>query len=244
MKIALQIFMVLMPFLFFSCIGNNKIQANTNSLEQVIGENRTTKLVKYNKLDNESEYDIYFKIEKNGVYTIDEKFSLEYIINGITYGNNTLERTYDDLLFFINTNKYTWSLYNYKTKDYREIPWGVDLIKYISEDKVNITTKDDVIVLNFTHDEEIGKIMKFSYSGETGTEEIDLFYYSMMENINQDDKNIHKVKLFDKNIFIDTFDYIELSYYKRHNIFILCVYSSKGRPEFKQQVQRRPDKVF
>jgi len=248
MKIILWIFMFLMPFLVFSCIGKNKVQNNNNtfdqnisinigekynenSSEQVIEENETIKLLEYNKIDNESEYDIYFKIEKYGVYTIDELFNLEPIINGITYGNNTLERTYDDLLFFINTNWYTWSLYNYVTKDYREIPWGINLIKYISENEVNITTEDDIIRFNFTHNEEIGKIMEFSYGGETGTDEIDLFYYSMMEKINQEDKykNVHKVKLFDKKVFIDTFDYIELSYYKRNNIFILCVYSSKGR---------------
>jgi hypothetical protein len=122
-------------------------------------------------------------------------------------------------------------LYNYKTKDYWEIIGRIGLIKYVSEDEVEITIGDDVIILNFAHDKEIGKIMKFSYDGDTGTEEIDIFY-TIYENYNYQEgryDDVHKVKLFDKKVCIDTKDYIELSYDKRHNIFILCVYSSKGR---------------
>ena len=177
MKIIFQIFMLLLPSLLFSCVGKN------NNRE-------------YYKLNNDSEYDIYLKIEKEGVYIFDEMYNLEFIING----NNTVERMYGDLLFFINTNWYTWSLYNYKTKDYME-------------------------------GEEIGKIIEFSYSGDTGTEEIDLFYHSIIENYNFEirNNNEHKLKLFGKRIFIDTRDFVDVSYDKRHNIFIICVYSSAGR---------------
>jgi hypothetical protein len=247
MKIVLQIFFILLPFLFFSCVEkkNNRVQIDEtlynqdvsihdkeknidNSINQIIATNEEIKLKEYYKLDNDSEYDIIFEIEKDGVYIIDKMYNLEFIING----NNTFERIYDDLLFFINTNWYTWSLYNYKTKEYIEIKREIGLIKYISDDEVEITNGDDIIILNFAHDEEIGKILEFSYSGDTGTEEADLFYYSMYENYNKQEDtfyDVHKLKLFDKKICIDTKHYVELSYDKRHNVFILCVYSSKGR---------------
>jgi len=224
MKIILQIVRGILVFLLFSCVGikNNKI-----STEQIIQTNENIVLMDYYKLDNESEYDIYFKIEKNGVYIIDEMYNIEFIISG----NNTVERIIDDLLFFKNTNWYTWSLYNFKTKDYIEIIGGIDLIKYISKNEIEIIYKDNSTKLNFINEENNGKTIEF-FEGDNGTEEIELFYYSMWENFNYQENrsyNTHKVKLFNKKVYIDTTDYVELSYDKRHNVFILCVYSSKGR---------------
>jgi hypothetical protein len=235
MKIIFKIFIVLLLYLLFSCVGNNN-KASTTSEENITINNQKNEEKKenesiiereYYRLNNDSEYDVYLKIEKNGVYIFDEMYNLEFIING----NNTVERMYGDLLFFINTNWYTWSLYNYKTKDYIETPGHLGLINYISENEVEITTGDDIIMMKFAHGEEIGKIIEFSYSGDTGTEEIDLFYHSIIENYNFEirNNNEHKLKLFDKRVFIDTRDFVDVSYDKRHNIFIICVYSSAGR---------------
>jgi hypothetical protein len=107
-----------------------------------------------------------------------------------------------------------------------ETPGHLSLINYISENEVEITTGDDIIIMKFAHGEEIGKKIEFSYSGDTGTEEKDLFYHSIIENYYFDE---HKLKLFDKRVFIDTRDFVDVSYDKRHNIFIICVYSSARR---------------
>jgi hypothetical protein len=106
--------MFLLLSLLFSCVGKNNNKTSTTSEKNITintqknEENESIIEREYYKLNNDSEYDVYLKIEKDGVYIFDEMYNLEFIING----NNTLERMYSDLLFFINTNWYTWSLYN------------------------------------------------------------------------------------------------------------------------------------
>jgi hypothetical protein len=261
MKIVLRIFLLLLFFLLFSCIGKNSkkalssIEDNISIKDQNIGnvsiynegkEGNDKNLIKqiietneiiekeYYRLNGDSKYDIYFEIEKEGVYILDEMYNLEFIISG----NNILERIYGDLLFLMNTNWFTLAMYNYKTKDYLKIPGYARLIKFISENEVEITNEDTSILLNINNDGEMGKVIEFF---KQDTDERDYFYDSSIINYNylenrRNEKNI--LKLFDKIICIDTKYALEASYNKRHNIFILCAYSSVGNPEFKIEVQK------
>jgi hypothetical protein len=175
---------------------------------------------------NDLEYDIYLEIMEEGIYIMNEIYNLELIINEPI----TLEGQYGNILFFRHNIKKIWMLYNYITKVFMESPLPyITTIRIVSEDEIEITNGNNFTTIKFPNDEEMDKTID-----RVKDDERDFFYYSLLESALY--KQVFIVEMYNKKICFDLrkiepsvlAPWLEVSYSKYHNNYIICAYKYKG----------------
>jgi len=224
-----NVLLILSLFLLDSCIGNNKRHIQNNENNNILVKNDI------NNIADDNDYDVYFEMKNEGVYTVNEKYDFNLIIDD----NICLERLYGKLLLFRHNTKYTFMIYNYITKDIIETPFHyIKTIKFISENKIEITGgisgSNDYPskVLDFPHDEEIDKIIDC----DSYDERIFIYNTTFDSNyINNWSNNLYItgiIKLFNKKYIFEFKDYIkymEIYYSEYYNTYFICAWRISGK---------------
>jgi len=141
----------------------------------IIFQEKNDKIITISNASINNEFDYYFEVLNEGIYTIDKEFNFEMLINKNAY----LDRRYGNLLVFryydrrMIDNRGSYFIYDYLTKVQIDIPLNlIRKIKYISNNKIEISgtiwypQEEKIITLDYSHN-YIDKIIDYEDYGDT-----------------------------------------------------------------------------
>ena len=254
MKIRLWLLFILCVVFGISCLRKNNNNSENNSIiihdnTPILVNDELFSNIENNDIDiiitNDAleDYEIKFEINNYGVYSINENYYIEKIIDQ----NANMVSCYENILFFRNTNWFNYFLYNYITKEQVNTSFhSINQIKYLPENKVEIIGKTyeldyNTIILEYNHNNDIDKIIQYNDYNDINLF-IDFELYTFFKQISNMDEiedprfyerkndSIYIANIFDKNICFNlNNDYnIEIYYNYFHKVYFFCIYSSVG----------------